>query len=42
MGMVANRYIYRATHNPNVTDVGKQQARTKLEGLGEEPEHPAD
>lgn len=34
--------LYSATHNPNVTDEGKQQARNKLEAMGEAPERPAD
>jgi Conidiation protein 6. len=29
-------------HNPNVTDMGKKQAREKLEGMGEQPEQPVD
>lgn len=38
-----HRLIYcRATHNPNVTDVGKQQARNRLESMGEHPDKPAD
>ena len=31
-----------ATHNPNVTDAGKRDARSRLEGMGEEVEEPAD
>ena len=31
-----------ATHNPNVTDYGKQQARSKLEGMHEHVDEPAD
>jgi hypothetical protein len=29
-------------HNPNNTDMGRQQARGKLEAMGEHPEQPAD
>ncbi|EYE90516.1 Con-6 family protein [Aspergillus ruber CBS 135680] len=36
------RGLKAATHNPNVTDVGKQQARGRLESMGEHPEQPAD
>lgn len=31
-----------ATHNPNVTDVGKKQARDRLEGMGQDVEQPGD
>lgn len=34
--------IYSATHNPNVTDMGKQQARGRLESMGEHPQQPGD
>ena len=34
--------LYSATHNPNVTDAGKKQARDKLEAMGAAPEQPAD
>ena len=31
-----------AVHNPNVTDVGREEARTKLEDMGGKIEEPAD
>lgn len=31
-----------ATHNPNVTDVGKKQARDRLEEMGQDVEQPGD
>lgn len=34
--------ILSAIHNPNVTDVGKQDARNRLESMGEQVEEPAD
>lgn len=34
--------MYRATNNPNVTDYGKREARSKLEAMGEQVEEPSD
>ena len=42
MGDLATDGLTRATHNPNVTDYGKQEARSKLESMGEEVEEPSD
>ncbi|RJE22650.1 conidiation protein Con-6 [Aspergillus sclerotialis] len=36
------RGLTAATHNPNVTDAGKKQARDKLEAMGEKPDQPGD
>ncbi|KAL1856157.1 hypothetical protein Plec18170_004026 [Paecilomyces lecythidis] len=36
------RGLKAATHNPNVTDFGKKQARDKLAEMGGEPEQPVD
>ncbi|KAG2025254.1 hypothetical protein GB937_003016 [Aspergillus fischeri] len=36
------RGLKAATHNPNVTDMGKKQARDKLQAMGEQPEEPGD
>ncbi|EAW13433.1 Con-6 family protein [Aspergillus clavatus NRRL 1] len=36
------RGLKAATHNPNVTDMGKKQAREKLQAMGQEPDQPSD